>query len=350
MSKKDYYKILEVERTASQEQIKKAYRKLAVKYHPDKNPGDKAAEDKFKEVAEAYEILSDETKKANFDKYGDSKGPAGSASGGFDDLKQQYREAFSSFRSTVARGESLPVYVMLTLEEIKTGIKKTLKYKKNVLCTSCGGNGSKYGKSLTNCPLCLGAGALYSRIGSMTMGRTCHHCGGEGVFITEECDQCHTVGMIPKDMELDITIPAGVYDGWKSKLNGYGHDSYEVNGIPGDLWIIIQQEPHKHFERNGDDLIYKLSLSFPDIALGVKVEVPILNGLVNFDVPPNTPSGKIFRLKERGMPSSENKGHIGDLLVVVSVHVPDTISDEEKKILEKLRKSSNFVSNNAYKK
>lgn len=345
----NYYDILEVSKTATSEDIKKSYRKLALKYHPDKAGGDKSSEEKFKKIAEAYEVLSDETKRKNYDKYGNAKGPQSAHSEGFDDIRTQFHEAFSSFSNIQERGESIPIYLVLTFEEIKTGIKKRVKYKKNTTCSSCSGNGSKHGKSITNCSLCLGNKFLYRKFGNWTEKVQCHHCGGRGYFVTEECEKC-LGGMSQKEVEFDLEIPAGVFEGWKTRINGYGHDSYSNNGIPGDLYIIIQEERHSNFERNDDDLIYKLELSLPDMILGVdKVEIPTLDSKVSFTVPPNTPMGKIFRIKGRGFPSLNQHGLVGDLLAVAVVHIPKNVTDEEIKILEKLRKNNNFISKNTYK-
>lgn len=345
----NYYDILEVSKTATQEEIKKAYRKLALKYHPDKNPDDKSSEDKFKKIAEAYEVLSDETKKKNYDAYG-SVNNTQETSDDFDDIRSQFHSAFNSFRRAKERGESIPYYLVLTLEEMKTGVKKAIKYKKNVFCSSCGGNGSKHGKSTTNCSLCLGEKFLYRRFGSLTQRFTCHHCGGRGYFVTEECDNCLGRCMSEKEIELNLEIPEGVYDGWKTRIENLGHDSISPDGIPGDLYIIIQQKPHQHFERDGDDLIYKLELSLPDMILGTKVEIPTLEGKALVDIPKNTPPGKILRLKNKGFPSYSVDGAIGDLLLITVASIPEKVTDEEIKILEKLRKNNNFISKNSYKK
>lgn len=347
---KNYYEILGVDKNASQDEIKKAYRSLSKKYHPDKNPDNPESEEKFKEVSEANEVLSDETKRRNYDTYGNAKGGGGGHEEDFEDLHNQFRSAFGFSRNMQPRGESIPAFVVLTLDEIKSGVKKTVKYNRHVICSSCGGNGAKHGKSLTNCSLCLGAKVLHRRVGHMTIETPCHHCGGHGHFITEKCDDCHGVGMTNKNMEIEISVPSGVFDGWKERISGYGHDSKSPKGAPGDLFIIIQQEEHPYLERQDDDLIYNLKLSFPDMVLGTKVEIPALGSKVTFDVPSNTQAGKIFRIKGYGLPSVVQKGFIGDLLVVVSVAIPESITDEEKKVLEKLRKSNNFISKNTYKK
>lgn len=344
----NYYEILGVNKAATAEEIKKAYRKLAMQFHPDKAGEDKESEEKFKRISEAYEVLSDDSKRRNYDAYGNAKGRGHEES--FDDIKNQFNNHFGHFENVPQRGSSIPVYISLTLEEMKKGVHKKVKYKKNVVCSKCTGNGSKHGKSLTNCSICLGSGVLYSRFGPITHRVICHHCGGNGKFITEECEECHGAGMTQMDMELEVDLPAGAFDGWKTRIMGYGHDSNHSNGVPGDVVIIIQEEPHVHFERNGDDLLYRLELSFPDIVLGAKVEVPTLEGKVRFDVPPNTPIGKIFRISGHGFPSSMRRGHTGDLLAIAIVSVPENITIEEMKLLEKLRKSNNFTSKNTYNK
>jgi molecular chaperone DnaJ len=344
---KNYYEILGVEKTATLDEIKKAYRKLAMQYHPDKAGEDKESEERFKQVAEAYEVLADDEKRKNYDNFGSAK--AQNPHEDFNDIRSQFNQAFNHFTHVQNKGASIPSYVSVTLEEIKNGARKKVKYKKNTICTSCTGNGSKHGKSLTNCSLCLGSGILERRNGPWLERVTCHHCGGNGHFITEECEQCRGAGIMQKDIELEMDIPRGVFDGWKTRVPGYGHDSYVSGGIAGDLFIIIKQEPHANFERNGDDIVYKLELALPDIILGAKVEIPTLEGSVKFDVPPNTPIGKIFRVKGHGFNFVANPGQVGDLLVVAVAAVPESITIEEMKILEKLRKSNNFTSKNTVK-
>ncbi len=345
---KDYYQILGVERTATEDEIKKAYRTLSKKYHPDKNQDDKAAEEKFKEVAEAYEVLSNPEKKSNFDSFGDPKGR--SHMGGFDDfesIRNQFRSAFH--QASMPRGGNIEVHIPFTFAEMKNGVKKKIQYKKNVVCIPCGGNGSKHGKSLTNCSLCLGSGVLQKKVGFHTVQFVCHHCGGNGNFITEECDSCKGAGMTSTDVEFEAQFPAGIYGGWSNGLQGYGHDSPMSGGMAGFLIIHAIQENHEFFERNGDDLLYKLELSFPDLVLGAKVEIPTLEKKIKFDIPEHTKVGKIFRVKGQGFPSLVNSGHVGDLLVVTSVDVPEVITIDEMKVLESLRKNPNFTSKNISK-
>ena len=339
---KNYYDILGVSKTATSDEIKKSYRKLSKIYHPDvKETGN---EEKFKNISEAHEVLTDKTKRTNFDKYGDAKGPKP------EDLRSQFSSAFhGSFNVPVSRGDSIQTFVSLTLEEMKIGVNKKIKYVKNITCSSCQGNGSKHGKSFSTCSLCLGIGILQRRVGGFQIPVRCHHCGGHGRFVTEECDKCHSVGTEQIDMEVEMAISPGAFDGYTVRVQGYGHDSNDENGYPGDLHIIIQQEAHKYFERNGDDIVYKLNLSLPDMILGAKVEIPTLEGKIVFDVPETTPHGKTFRIKGKGMPSIPKKGIIGDLMVVAFASIPESVNSEEKNILENLRKSNNFISKNTYK-
>jgi len=337
---KDYYKILEVEKTASKDEIKKSFRRLSKMYHPDKAGDDAAATDKFKEIAEAYEVLSDEQKKNNYDNYGDPKGRPES----FGDIHSQFRDMFTNRSSGIPRGESIPLYLLLTLEEIYNGASKTLKYKKNSPCKPCSGNGSKFGNSLSVCSSCLGSGMSNRQFGSMLIQMPCNHCGGNGKFITDICDGCLGSGISHSNVELDVSIPPGVFEGWKTKVGvGNGHDSFYENGIPGDLFLIIKEKPHEVFERQGDNLICKTMVSFPDAVLGKKIDIKTLSKNISFDMPPNTPLGKMFKLTGCGMPSISNRGHFGDLIIVVGITVPTQVSEEEKKLLEELRKSSNFA-------
>jgi molecular chaperone DnaJ len=348
MVKKDFYDVLGVDRSASTDDIKKAYRKLAIKYHPDKTAGDKDLEEKFKEIAEAYEVLSDEEKRKRYDAFGSVKGP--SVDDSFEDLRAQFRQHFGGHTQQVQKGTSVAYYAVLTLEEILTGVRKKIQYNKQVVCKSCNGNGSKYGKSLRNCSICLGAGMVSRNFGPLQMTEPCPHCGGRGVFVTEFCETCSGDGHSNVSKEIEVSIPAGAFEGLKIKFPGYGNDALAERGIPGDLYVIVQEQPHPLFERHEQSLVYKLNLSFPDIVLGTKVEVPTLENPVAFDIPPNTPIGKVLRLKGRGLPSVGHTAPVGDMLIIIGVAIPEQISEEDKKLLDKLRKSSNFVSKNSYKK
>ena len=344
-STKGYYSILGISKGATEAEIKKAYRQLSKKYHPDKNPGDKEAEEKFKEVNEANEILSNQEKRAKYDSgemnFGFEFEP------GFDDIRSQFH---SMFTKPSHRGDNIGITIPLTLEEVKKGVHKKVVYHKGVICSSCSGNGSKFGKSITTCSLCLGSGRLQRQFGPMTHVTTCHHCMGHGKFTTAVCDDCGGSGMSKQEMNIEIDIPKGAFPGWKSRLENLGSDSIHVNSGPGDLIITTDDIPHPIFERHGDDLIYRLELSLPDMILGTKVEIPTLEDTnITFDVPENTPVGKIFKVKGRGLPNLRT-AHVGDILAVAIVQVPTQVTAEEKNILEDLRKNSNFVSKNTYKR
>lgn len=341
----NYYDVLGVDKKATQDEIKKAYRTLSKKYHPDKNPDNLEAEEKFKEVSESYEVLTNETKRRNYDLYGNPKGPQPNQMPG-DDLRSQFASAFGfgfGFDNVADHGEDIGLQIGLTLEEIKNGVTKNIKYPKNSRCSSCSGNGSKFGTSITACSMCQGAGKIYTRTGPILHMRECGHCGGNGKFITEKCDNCAAAGFIAVEGEIEVSFPLGISNGFKLRYDGYGHDSMEPNGISGALYLIIKVEPHKIFERQDANLIYRLKLSFPDILLGKKVEVPTLEGIANFVVPPSTPVGKLFRLQGRGLPTLTAPTHIGDLIVVAEIVIPTQITDEERKLLEELQKSVNFT-------
>lgn len=353
---KNYYDILGVKKDTSIEDIKKAYKKLAVKHHPDKNQGDKQSEEKFKEINEAYQILSDPNKKSNYDLGGNggfggngrSYGNADDINAQFERFRQQAQADFNNFgrtgRGGIRKGQSIQVIVELTLEEIYHGIKKTIKYKKDKNCDHCSGNGSKEGSHLQMCNVCGGAGRVVLQHGHFHIENTCHNCGGYGKIILEECDYCSGAGVEKKDVELQVEIPAGVKDGWNTMVPNFGNDAFmSENGIPGDLYLVITQIMHDKFEREGDNLIYRLEVEFPQAALGGKVESPTIDGKsVSFELSECTPNGKLFRLKERGMPSFVRKGTFGDMIVLIDVKMPTSLTDKEKDLLEKLLKEKNF--------
>ena len=340
---KNYYDILGVPKTATQDEIKKAFRNLSKKYHPDKNPDDENAKAKFQEIAEAYGTLSDEAKRKSYD----NPSNFGHQSGGFD-MHEAFRNAFrQQTRRQVVYGESIAMQIEMTLEEILTGAVKKTKYHKKKRCTECSGNGSKDGNSLVDCSICGGSGAVVERLENFAFNSICGHCGGNGSFIKETCDSCHGDGLIEEEVNLDISIPSGVPDGWEKEVAKYGHESRFERSINGSLVIIIRQKAHEHFERQNEHLIYRLNLSFTDALLGVKVEIPTLTGNIAFDIPERTPVGKMFRIEGKGLPGYSNG--IGHLMVVANIVLPEEISDEDKENLEKLRKSNNFTSKNTYK-
>ena len=362
MSKRDYYEILEVSKSASADELKKAYRKMAIKYHPDKNPGDKAAEDKFKEAAEAYEVLSDPQKKARYDQYGHA-GMAGShAGGGFggghsmDDIFSQFGDIFGGAFGgggfggggrggrRVARGSNLRIKVKLTLEEIATGVEKKLKVAKYVSCDKCNGSGAHNSGSMSTCGTCRGSGQVHrimnTMLGQMQTTATCPQCNGEGQIITDKCKSCHGDGIVRGEDVVTVKIPAGVHEGIQLSVNGKGNAAPR-GGIPGDLIVVIEEAEHEHFMREGNNLFFEQHISIIDAAMGTQVDVPTLDGKARIKVEAGTQSGKVLRLKGKGVPDINGYGK-GDLLVSIQVWTPKHLSSEEKKLLEKLRESDNF--------
>ncbi|MDP4290554.1 MAG: molecular chaperone DnaJ [Bacteroidota bacterium] len=363
MTKRDYYEILGVSRNASPEEIKKAYRKMAIKYHPDKNPNNKESEDKFKEAAEAYEVLGDADKRARYDRFGHD-GLKNSGSGfqemNMEDIFSQFGDIFGSAfggfggfgGSTsrgrkVNRGSNLRVKVKLTLEEIATGVEKKLKVNKYINCSSCNGTGAKGGASYQTCTTCHGTGQVTritnTFLGQMQTSSTCPTCGGEGQIITDKCPVCYGNGIVKGEEIISINIPAGVSEGIQLSVSGKGNAAAR-GGIPGDLIIQIEEEKHPSLQRDGDNLIYEHYLSIPEAALGTTIEVPTLEGRAKVKIEPGTQSGKILRLKNKGIPSLNGYGR-GDLLVSIIVWIPRDLSKGEKEILESLRGSENFKPN-----
>ena len=363
MAKRDYYEILGLAKNASEDDIKKAYRKLAIKYHPDKNPDDKAAEEKFKEAAEAYEVLSNPEKRQRYDQFGHAGVGGASGAGGFgggmnmDDIFSQFGDifggAFGGFggggRSggrRVARGTNLRVKVKLTLSEIANGVEKKLKVNKHVACKTCQGSGAKNGQYET-CRSCNGTGAItrvqQTILGAMQTQTTCGSCHGEGRIIKDKCNTCHGDGIVREEEIIGINIPAGVADGMQLSMSGKGNAAPR-GGINGDLLILIEEEEHPHLKREGNHLIYSLSISFPDAAMGTSVEIPTIDAKAKIKIEPGTQSGKVLRLKGKGLPDVNSYGR-GDLLVEISVFTPTHLSMEEKKMLEQLKQSKNFEPN-----
>jgi len=363
MSKRDYYEILGVNKSASADEIKKAYRKVAMQHHPDRNPGDKSAEEKFKEAAEAYEILSDTDKKAQYDRYGHA-GVTGNGRGfgggmNMEDIFSQFGDVFGddlfgSFfgggnrsrtsRGRGIRGSNLRVKIKLTYEEIARGVTKNIKVKKHVACNTCGGSGAKDKSSVQNCGTCGGSGQVRrvtnTFIGQMQTVTTCPTCNGEGTTITAKCTACKGEGRVYGEDAISIEIPAGVQEGMQLNLSGKGN-SGERGGMPGDLIILIEEEPHKELQRDGMNVAYDLHISFTDAVFGTQLEVPTIDGRAKIKIPAGTQSGKIFRLKGKGFPAV-NSYQKGDQLIHVNVWTPQHVSSEEKAMLEKLSHSNNF--------
>lgn len=354
MSKRDYYDVLGVSKSASADEIKKAYRKIAIKYHPDKNPDDKEAEDKFKEAAEAYDVLSNPEKKQRYDRFGHA-GMGGAASGGFgggmnmDDIFDQFGDIFGSAfgggfggfggggrqRQRVRKGSNLRIKVKLTLEEIANGVEKKIKLNKLV---------NVAGAKFSTCSTCGGSGAV-SRVtntilGQMQTNSTCPSCEGSGQILSGRPSGSDHNGQKREEKIESIEIPAGVEEGMQISVRGKGNEG-PMGGIPGDLIVLVEEAPHEHFQRDGMNIHYDLFLNFADAALGTSVEIPTLESKAKIKIPEGTQAGKIFRLKGKGLPSVNSYGR-GDLLINVNIWTPKSLSNEEKEMLEKLRNSPNF--------
>ena len=365
MAKRDYYEVLGVTRTATVVEIKKSYRVLAIKYHPDKNPGNKEAEEKFKEAAEAYDVLSNDEKRARYDRFG-HQGAAGSFGGGaggmnMDDIFSQFGDIFGggegnpfeSFfggggrrreRGQGQRGSNLRVKVKMNLEEIANGAQKKLKVKKHVTCDTCNGIGAKDNNSYQTCNTCNGSGVVRkvtsTFLGQMATTSTCPTCEGEGKIITNKCTKCRGEGRVYGEDVITVDIPAGVSEGIQLSMNGKGNAGVR-GGYPGDLLIGIEEVPHPELKREDTNVIYNLYLNFADAVLGTQVEVPTISGSAKIKIPKGTQSGKLFRLQGKGIPSLNGYGK-GDQIVDVQVFTPQDLSSEETELLEKLRNSKNF--------
>ncbi|SEM82599.1 molecular chaperone DnaJ [Chitinophaga rupis] len=367
-TKRDYYEILAVAKTASQDEIKKAYRKVAMQFHPDRNPNNKEAEEKFKEAAEAYEVLSDPDKRAQYDRFGHSMGGNRGGYGGggmnMDDIFSNFgdifgEDIFGSFfggnrggggggrRSRGTRGSNLRVKIRLTYEEIAKGANKKIKVKKHVPCSHCNGLGAKDKNAFQTCNTCGGSGQVrrvtQTFLGQMQTVTTCPTCQGEGQIITSKCGHCKGEGRMYGEEMVSIDIPAGVGEGMQLSMSGKGNAG-ERGGAPGDLLILIEEEPHPELHRDGLNIAFDLHISFPDAVFGTQVEVPTIDGKAKIKIPPGTQSGKIFRLKGKGFPSV-NSYDKGDQLIHVNVWTPQNLTAEEKAVLEKLQSADNFQPN-----
>ncbi|MBP3251795.1 MAG: molecular chaperone DnaJ [Prevotella sp.] len=366
--KRDYYEVLGVEKNASEDEIKKAYRKIAIKYHPDRNPGDKEAEEKFKEAAEAYNVLHDPQKRQQYDQFG-FEGPMGSGGfGGFGGASMNMDDIFSMFgdifgghgfggfggfgsrggsRQQQHRGNDLRLKVRLSLKEINEGVTKKFKVRKDIPCEHCHGTGAENGSGMETCATCHGSGYVVrtqqSIFGMMQTQSICPTCGGEGQVIKNKCHECNGTGVTKGEEVVEIKIPAGVAEGMVVNVPGKGNAGHR-NGIPGDIQVFIEEESNETFVRDGNDLIYNLLLDFPTAALGGEVEVPTIEGkTLKIKIENGTQPGKTMRLREKGLPAVQGygRGH-GDLVINISVYVPKTLSREEKKALEEMQKSDNF--------
>ncbi len=360
-TKRDYYEVLGVSKGASKEEIKKAYRQKALKYHPDKNPGDKNAEEKFKEAAEAYEVLSDDEKRQKYDQFG-HEGVSGAGrdfSGGMtmDDIFSSFGDifgdafgGFGGFRTSRRtrkenKGTNLRVKVKLSLNEIANGAEKKIKVRRYVPCESCGGTGAADSGAFSTCPTCRGKGHVThisnTLLGQMQTSSVCPACGGEGKTISRKCTACYGEGIVEKEEILKINIPAGVSKGMQMTLSGKGNAARR-GGTPGDLYVIIDEEPHPDFIRDGNNLIYNMYISIPDAITGCYKEIPTINGQVKIKIEPGTQPGKILRLRGKGLPDVNGYGK-GDMLVNVNVWIPKNLSKEELRIIEKLKESDAFT-------
>jgi molecular chaperone DnaJ len=367
MAKKDYYEILGVGKSSTADEIKKAYRKVAMQFHPDRNPGDKESEEKFKEAAEAYEVLSDQEKRAQYDRFGhagvNGRAGAGGAQGmNMDDIFSNFgdifgEDIFGSFfgggggrqrsgggRARGTRGSNLRIKLKMNYEEIAKGANKTVKVKKYTTCTSCTGSGAKDKNAIQNCGTCGGSGQVRkvtnTFLGQMQTVGTCPTCNGEGSTITSKCGACKGEGRVYTEETITIDIPAGVQDGMQLSLSGKGNAG-ERGGAPGDLIVLIEEEHHPELQRDNLNVIYDMHISFTDAVFGANPEVPTIDGRAKIKIPAGTQSGKIFRLKGKGFPSI-NSYEKGDQLIHINIWTPQTLSSEEKELMEKLKNAKNF--------
>lgn len=368
MAKRDYYEVLEVSRSASVDEIKKAYRKLAIKYHPDRNPGDAEAEAKFKEAAEAYDVLHDPQKRQQYDQFG-FDAPSGGFGGGspfggadgfsMDDIFSMFGDVFGGHgggfggfggggqQAPKYRGSDLRLKVRLSLQEIATGVTKKFKVRKDVTCEHCHGTGAEGGSGTETCPNCHGSGVeirtQQSMFGMIQTQTACHVCGGEGTIIKNKCTHCQGEGVVKGEEVVEINIPAGVAEGMVVNVPGKGNAG-KHNGVTGNIQVYIEEEPNETFVRDGQNVIYNLLLDFPTAVLGGQVEIPTIDGSnVKIKIEPGTQPGKTLRLRGKGLPAVQGYGTgIGDLVVHISIYVPKELTKSEKKAIEELRDSENF--------
>lgn len=366
-TKRDFYEVLGVAKGAGEDEIKKAYRKKALELHPDRNPGDKAAEEKFKEATAAYEVLSDADKRARYDRYGHAgvEGMSGNGGAGFEgfsmeDILRRFGfdsddDMFGSFfgggggrrsggRPRGERGSNLRIKVKMTLEEIATGVNKKIKVRKQVACNTCNGSGARDQASVDTCGTCRGSGMVnrvsQTPFGMMQTAVQCPTCNGSGSVIKAPCNVCKGDGRVFGEETIEVDIPAGVNEGIQLSMSGKGNSGAK-GGAPGDLVINVEEVPHDDFTREGNNIIHELFLNMADAALGAKVEIPTLEGRVRLTIPAGTQSGKIFRLQGKGLPAVQSYQR-GDQLIHVNVWTPKKLTDEEKRVLERMRDMPNF--------
>lgn len=367
MAKRDYYEILGVSRDADEAAIKKAYRKMALQFHPDRNPGNKEAEDKFKEAAEAYEVLSSPEKRSKYDQYGHEGlrgGPAGGGFGGgmsMDDIFSQFGDIFGSAfgggfggfnqggssRRRVSKGTDLRVKVKMSLKEIATGVEKKIKVNKLVPCKTCKGTGAADGSSFSTCSHCHGTGQITrvtnTFLGQMQTSSTCPYCSGEGKTITRKCETCGGSGTVKDEEVISLNIPAGVTDGIQLSVSGKGNAAPR-GGVPGNLIVQIEELQDPDLMREGINILYEHYISFPDAAMGTTIEIPTIDGKARIKIEPGTQGGKVLRLKGKGIPSL-NSYEKGDQLININVWTPKSLSSQEREIMENLKSSKNFIPN-----
>ncbi len=380
MAKRDYYEILGVDRNATKDDLKKAYRKMAMQFHPDRNPDNKEAEEKFKEAAEAYEILNDDDKKARYDRFG-HEGVRGSGFGsqGFSDVNDIFSHfsdifggasIFDDFfggntqrgrgkrHSAGTPGSDLKVTLKLTLEEIALGVNKKIKIKKQVVCSKCSGSGAEAGTSTKTCPVCHGSGEVRSVsrsvFGQFVNISACSNCSGEGSVVDIPCKKCMGDGKVIEEVAVSINVPAGVHEGSYMTMRGEGNAG-KRGGQPGDIIVVFQEQPHEYFTRDGDDIIYDLFISYPNAVLGLEVEVPTLIGKARLKIDAGTQHGKFLKMRDKGIRHLNHSGS-GDQLVRVNIEIPKKLNSREKELLKELaeqpnfKKASNADENNFFKK
>ena len=367
MAKRDYYEILGVSKDASAEEIKRAYKKKAIQFHPDRNPGDKAAEEKFKEAAEAYDVLHDPDKRARYDQFGpEGINGMGGGFGGFNSQSMNMDDIFSMFgdifgghggfgfssgrggaQRAQSKGGDLRLKIKLNLKEISTGVTKKFKVKKNVKCPQCHGTGCEENYQPETCPICHGSGYVIrtqqSFLGMMQTQSVCSSCGGTGKIIKKKCKHCGGEGIVNGEEIVEVKIPAGVSEGMVVTVPGKGH-SGKLNGIPGDIQVYIEEEPQSVFVREENNLIYNLLLTVPQAVLGDTVEIPTIDGAARIKIEPGTQPGKILRLRGKGLPAVQGYGYgVGDIIIHTSVYIPEVLNKEEKDLFMKLKKCENLI-------